>query len=149
MMVVLIQIAIGTGLLLACALVHILVVVSSIPVLQRIARHYPDKQMLRRNFAVFGATVLTLLFAHTLQIWAWAALFWVADEFPDFGTSFYFSTVTYTTLGYGDVVLETPMRFVATFAAVTGLLTFGISTAVLVGVLGRMLPDDIRRKPGS
>ena len=41
------------------------------------------------------------------------------------------------------------MRFEATFAAVTGLLTFGISTAVLVGVLGRMLPDDIRRKPGS
>ncbi|WP_410001065.1 ion channel [Tateyamaria omphalii] len=62
---------------------------------------------------------------------------------PDPSTSFYFATVTYTTLGHGDIVLSTEARIVATFCAITGLLTFGISTAFLTGVLSRILPDMI------
>ena len=49
--------------------------------------------------------------------------------------------MTYTTLGYGDVVLAENARIVATFCATTGLLTFGISTAFLIGVLSRVLPE--------
>ncbi|MEP4543552.1 MAG: ion channel [Paracoccaceae bacterium] len=82
-----------------------------------------------------------LVLAHTLQVWTWSLVFsWITD-LPDLVTSFYFATVTYTTLGYGDIVLGPDARIVATFCAITGLLTFGISTAFLIGVLSRVLPD--------
>ena len=50
--------------------------------------------------------------------------------------------VTYTTVGYGDVIVGPDYRLFAAMAAVTGLLNFGLSTAFLVGLFGRLLPDD-------
>ena len=76
----------------------------------------------------------------------WAVIFLLISDLPDLATSFYFATVTYTTLGYGDIVLGQDARLVATFCAVTGLLTFGIRTAFLIGVLGKVLPDDLNGK---
>ena len=91
-------------------------------------------------------TVLVLVLAHTIQVWGWAVVFlWITD-LSGLPTSFYFATVTYTTLGYGDIVLGPDARIVATLCAVTGLLTFGISTAFLIGVLSRVLPDGFGEK---
>ncbi|MFQ6548166.1 ion channel [Aestuariibius sp. 2305UL40-4] len=87
---------------------------------------------------LFG--IIVIVIAHTIQIWIWAGSFLLVDAFGDFPTSFYFSTVTYTTLGYGDVVLQPEVRVFATFAAIAGLLTFGISTAFLISLLVRTLP---------
>jgi hypothetical protein len=69
-----------------------------------------------------------------------AAFFVGFGAFSDLATALYFSLVTYTTLGYGDFVLGPDIRIFASFAAVTGLLTFGLSTAFLVGLIGRILP---------
>lgn len=90
-----------------------------------------------------------LLAGHTVQIWIWAIVFHWISEVPDLATSFYFSTVTYTTLGYGDIVLGPGGRIVASFCAITGLLTFGISTAFLIGVLSKILPDGLSDKTGG
>ena len=139
-MVLLIQTLIGSALLLGCTLGHILAVVASIPVLRHLGHRYQN-QVMKRTFVVFSATVLILLASHSVQVWAWAALFLITGDMPDLATSLYFSTVTYTTLGYGDIVLEDQSRFVATFGAVTGLISFGITTAFLIGVLSRLLPE--------
>ncbi len=80
-----------------------------------------------------------ILLAHTLQIWIWAGAFVLSDAISDWNTSVYFALVTYTTLGYGDVVLGPGLRIFAALAAVTGLLGFGISTAFLVAIVGRIL----------
>lgn len=89
---------------------------------------------------MLSAGVGLLIVAHTITIWLWAIALFASGAFADFATSFYFSSVTYTTLGYGDIVLEPTVRIFASFAAITGLLTFGISTAFLVGLLVRILP---------
>ena len=136
------QILLGSGLLTVCAVVHVLAVALSVPLFKSLATIVPEgKNPLRRIILFLLLTVAVLLGAHTVQIWVWAATFMLASELPDVATSFYFSAVTYTTLGYGDVILAEDARIVATFCAITGLLTFGISTAFMIGVLSKVLPS--------
>ncbi|WP_035253138.1 potassium channel family protein [Actibacterium atlanticum] len=136
------QIVLGTGLLTLCAVIHVAVVAFSVPLFGRLAARLPANRWPRfRIVALLALAVLVLVFAHTVQVWIWAVSILVIAALPDLSTSFYFATVTYTTLGYGDIVLGPEARIVATFCAITGLLTFGISTAFLIGVLTRILPD--------
>lgn len=136
------QILFGTGLLTLSALVHVGAIALSIPYFSRVARWFSvDRWPRLRVVTLLSFSVFVLVFAHTLQIWTWSVAFLWITELPDLVTSFYFATVTYTTLGYGDIVLGPDARIVATFCAITGLLTFGISTAFLIGALSRLLPD--------
>lgn len=133
------QVLLGTGMLVASSLVHVTGVTTAIPVLRWLALRFPRRSLLR-TIVLLSACVTLLLAAHGAQIWLWAGLFYRTGHIEDLATSLYFSTVTYTTLGYGDVVLDDGIRLVGTFAAVSGLMAFGISTAFLMGVLGRVLP---------
>ncbi|MFG5380066.1 potassium channel family protein [Yoonia sp. R2-816] len=136
------QIGLGTVLLTFSAFIHVAAVALSIPLFGRLAARMPEEDWPRlRTVALLALAVFVLVFAHTLQVWTWAVSFMAITDLPDLSTSFYFATVTYTTLGYGDIVLAEDARIVATFCAITGLLTFGISTAFLIGVLSRILPS--------
>jgi hypothetical protein len=59
------------------------------------------------------------------------------------GEAIYFALSTYTTLGYGDVILGREHRTFAAMAAVTGLLNIGLSTAFLVGMFSKMLQNPL------
>ena len=52
-----------------------------------------------------------------------------------FEEAFYFSMVTYTTLGYGDVTLEPPFRVLSSFEAAAGVIMFGWTTALIVAAV--------------
>ncbi|NSX55547.1 MULTISPECIES: potassium channel family protein [Rhodobacterales] len=138
------QILLGSGLLATSAIIHVLAVALSVPVFKVFAGIVPnDRRPLRRIILFLMLTIGVLVAAHTVQIWTWAVVFILISDLPDLPTSFYFATVTYTTLGYGDIVLGEGARIVATFCAITGLLTFGISTAFLIGVLSKVLPESL------
>ncbi|MFK7875303.1 MAG: ion channel [Paracoccaceae bacterium] len=129
------QILLGTGLLTFSALVHVGSIALSSPHFPRIAGLFGAKRWPRlRVVAMLSFSIFVLVLAHTLQVWTWSLVFSWITELPDLVTSCYFATVTYTTLGYGDIVLGQDARIVATFCAITGVLTFGISTAFLIGV---------------
>src|SRR5262245_11098966 len=49
---------------------------------------------------------------HAAQIFAWALVLTIGGAVPDLTTACYFSSVTYTTTGYGDVVLPKDWRIV-------------------------------------
>lgn len=87
---------------------------------------------------VLVAAIFVILGCHTMQIWIWSAAFVSVGAIDDWNSSVYFSLVTYTTLGYGDVVLGPALRIFAALASVNGLFGFGISTAFLVGVTSRL-----------
>jgi hypothetical protein len=53
-------------------------------------------------------------------------------------TSFYFSAVTYTTVGYGDLVLPETWRLFAAVEGLTGILMCGWSTGVFFAVVSAM-----------
>ncbi len=136
------QILLGSGLLASSAIIHVLAVALSLPVFKVFAGLVPkDRRPLRRIILFLLLTLAVLVAAHTVQIWTWAVVLLLISDLPDLPTSFYFATVNYTTLGYGDIVLDQGARILATFCAITGLLTFGISTAFLIGVLSKVLPQ--------
>ncbi|SDC23507.1 Ion channel [Ruegeria marina] len=101
-----------------------------------------------RGLRTAGIITLSLAFivlAHTLQVWLWAGVWIWYDVLSDWNEALYFSLVTYTTVGYGDVVLGSGLRIFAAFAAVAGLLAFGLSTAYLVAIMTRLFEGRMPR----
>lgn len=135
------QILSGSFLLIVCALVHVACVAGGISVLPVLGARVQSFHKVVRTASLLSGGIVVLLAAHTVEIWLWAFAFDAIGAFSSFSTSFYFATVTYTTLGFGDVVAGDSLRIFASFAAITGLLTFGISTAFLIGLLVRVLPS--------
>jgi hypothetical protein len=75
---------------------------------------------------------------HVAEICAWALLYAWRGAMPDFQTAFYFSAVTYTTTGYGDLVLPPDWRLVGGVEALTGILMCGLSTGFFFAVVSRV-----------
>lgn len=75
--------------------------------------------------------VFCLMALHTIEIWSYAGLYLLANALPDLETALYFSTASFTTVGYGDIVLAGDWRIVGAIESANGLLLFGWSTAFL------------------
>ncbi len=133
-----IQVLFGSAMLLLCALVHVAAVVFSIPIMERFSDRFAEIRATKRVAGLVCIALLAIVAAHTVQIWVWALAF--LPSFETFNASFYFAIITYTTVGYGDIVLGDGARIFGAFAAITGMLTFGISTAFLVGLIVRLMP---------
>src|SRR5262245_29836498 len=58
--------------------------------------------------------------------------------FPAFGEASYFSSVSFTTVGYGDIVLGREWRQLASFEAVNRWIIFGWATALIVAIIQRL-----------
>jgi voltage-gated potassium channel Kch len=83
--------------------------------------------------------VLIVLFAgHLVQITVWAGVFLAFEEFTDFATAFYHSTVNFATLGYGDIVMSERWRLLGAIQAASGVLMFGLSTSTLFAVMNQI-----------
>ena len=46
--------------------------------------------------------------------------------------------VTFTTLGYGDVLLDENWQLLASFEAANGMIMFGWTTAIIIAVVQRV-----------
>ncbi len=92
-------------------------------------RRRPHRPKLLLMIAVAALWVLLQL---TAGVWIWALTFNALSLFETLETSVYFTLVTYTTLGYGDVLLPQEWRLLAGMASANGLVTMGLLTAVLV-----------------
>jgi len=84
---------------------------------------------------------------HLAQILSWAALYALRGAMPDFTTAAYFSAVTYTTTGYGDLVLPEEWRLVGGVEALTGILMCGLSTGMFFVVFSRIFRLDPEGTP--
>lgn len=92
-----------------------------------------------RMTRILIVTILLIVLFHTVEIWAWALLYLLLGQFDSFEAALYFSTVTFTTLGYGDIVLQQKWQLLSSVEAVNGIILFGVSTAVIFEVLRKLL----------
>ena len=130
------KLVIAWFLMAACVVIH------AIGVTMALRWAHPRPGTLRpfwswtRLFIRLAAWIILL---HLIEIAAWALVYAWKDAMPDIQSALYFSSVTYTTTGYGDLVLPAEWRLVGGIEALTGILMCGWSTGFFVAVVSRMV----------
>ena len=80
---------------------------------------------------------------HKLEILLWA-LFYRLYCFSTWESAFYFSATSYSTVGYGDLVLPPRWRLVGPIESIAGVLMCGLSVSFLFAVVHRLIESDER-----
>jgi hypothetical protein len=128
------EVAVGLGMVVLTTIIHALFMISGNLLLEwRLHRYGPVKQQLLKVILVSGLTAWQF-FAVIVEGFIWALLYLynpLITSLPDVETAFYFSMVTFTTLGYGDVVLTGSWRMLASLQSANGVIIFGWSTALI------------------
>lgn len=104
----------------------------------------------KRTLRLIIVVVLTLCALHIVEIALWAAAYLAvlpAGELDSFEEAVYFSFVTFTTLGYGDITLSEGRRLLSGIEALNGILLVGWTTAMLFAVVNYIWQS--RLIPGS
>ena len=82
-----------------------------------------------------GVVVNSMFLVALLEIGVWAVTYLAVGAIGGFEKALYFSAVTFTTLGYGDIVLDEGWRLLAGFEAANGIIMFGWTTALVFAVV--------------
>lgn len=85
--------------------------------------------------------IFSMLILHVIEIWVFGVIIWLLLHWPECGhivssseqqlgalgllDSVYLSAITYTTVGFGDVVPVGPIRFLSGMEALTGFVMIG------------------------
>src|SRR4030095_2771100 len=109
------------------------------------------RQEIERRAGTYNtAMVLIVVFAalmvlHVAENCIWAAFYTWRGLFGHYETSLYFSLSTYTTIGYGDVLLPEKWRLLGALEGISGVLLCGLSTAFLFAVVSSLFQFHIQR----
>jgi voltage-gated potassium channel len=80
---------------------------------------------------------------HIFEILLWAAFYrWLC--FPLWESAFYFSTSSYATVGYGDIVLPQMWRTLGPVESIIGVLMCGLSASFLFAIVNRLVDRETR-----
>jgi Ion channel len=104
-----------------------------------IDRRTRGENELRRTFWISLGAVLPLFLGHFAQVGLWAGFLVVLGALQTYDDAFYFSLVTFATLGYGDIVLAPDYRIFGALGATCGSLMLGWSTALIFAAISRGL----------
>ena len=129
------QIALGLLLVLVTTLVHAAATVLALTVLKSVSRL--SLIHLWRALRISGL-VLGMFMVSVLDAVLWAYTYLAVGAIEGVEPALYFSMVTFTTLGYGDIALGDDWRLLASFEAANGIIMFGWTTALVVAYVQRL-----------
>lgn len=92
----------------------------------------------RRGAAFTLSIVLAMLALHGLEIWAFAFVYLLTGAVPGLESALYFSTISYSTVGYNDTHIYSQWRLLGAFESILGMFLLGWSTAFFFRMLGRI-----------
>ena len=122
------------------AVLTVLIHLTGLAVLVRLLRseHRLVTPVRKRPLATLLLASMGIILIHTVEIWMYAFLYLALGTLHEFETALYFSTVTYASVGYGDVLLPKGWRILGAIEGATGIIMLGWSTAFLVSLLARL-----------
>ena len=129
--------------LIGSALIAITVVIHAVGTttwVRHLARQYAAVPIAnnKQAIAILIKTVLIVFALHAIEIMVWAGAYQVLlplRELGSFEQAVYFSFVTFTTLGYGDITLSEGWRVLSGIEALNGILLVGWTTALIFSVV--------------
>ena len=133
------QLGVSAGLVAGTTFVHAVFVALGAAFLRIAAKRVWGPLRVLRDAISLVALALLLMLAHAIEICMWALTFLRLDLFGTLEEALYFSAVSYTTLGFGDVLLPQAWGLLSGAAAANGLLLFGLSAAFLVEASARLM----------
>ena len=135
--------------MLVCLALQVLAAVFAVRYFAQVSQKPLGPKPLREIFLPFSILMIGLMMGNIIQVAFWAVLYRLLGAFPDFETAMYFSGVTFTSLGYGDVVLDGRMRLLGPLQAANGLMMFGITTALFIAAVQQVRAKSIATQTES
>jgi len=133
-----INIVIGCVVVFLTTVVHTLAMIAVLGVINIAhADHWVPRSPLTRLLVV-AALILMMFLATLVEAVLWAVSYLALGAISGVEQALYFSTVTYTTLGYGDVTAADGWKLLSAFEAVNGIIMFGWTTALIVAAVQRV-----------
>ncbi len=126
----------GLFTILACTVIQSAVVVLVLGWLRKLHAAQRFAGGFLHDFILLCSILFVLLAGNLIQVGIWALVYVACGEFGDFSTAYYFSLVSFTTLGYGDIVISGPRAILGPLEATNGILMMGLSTSFLFAVMG-------------
>ena len=143
------QLVIGSILISLTVVIHALTLDWLIKFLERRGSGILRTFRLFWKAAMLTIAVLGVFCAHVIQIWLWAIFYLAVNALPNLEEALYFSTSAFTTVGFGDLVLDERWRLVSSFQSANGFILFGWSTAFIFEVMSRFYRGDWLKKSGE
>ena len=102
-----------------------------------------------RKFPIAHSAVLVMQTTMAIILLQGAIILLWADGYRrlclwSWQSAFYFSAASYSTVGYGDVVLPSRWRLLGPLESMMGVLMCGISVSLLFALINRLLDGEIR-----
>ena len=132
------QLWLCAALIAATAFVHGIFVAAAASIFRAVKGRARGVVRFLRDSVLLVVLVLWLMLAHLIEIGIWAGVYLHYDLFTEFETALYFAAASYTTLGFGDVLLPVDWRLLSGATAANGLLLFGLSAAFLFDATGQL-----------
>jgi len=135
------QFLIATAMLVACVVVHGFGLASLNKALrgEMTVERLQQIDALSPRGALFTLVIVLAIFAlHGIEIWGFAMLYMGVDAIPKLEEALYFSTISYSTVGYSDVHIAPEWRLLGAFESILGMVLIGWSTAFFFRMLGRI-----------
>lgn len=113
------------------------------------------REYLERTGSKFRSALLLIvlfsgvMFLHITETSLWAVFYYTQELFKDFESSLYFSLTSYTTIGYGDVLLPQKWRLLGAIEGVSGVLLCGVSTGFMFAVISAMFQIRLRQQSAA
>jgi len=97
------------------------------------------KRVLLASVRPLAVAMLAMMVANVLQIGLWGWLFVLLGEFEDLYPAIYHSAVNFTSLGYGDVVMNQEWKLLGPLEAANGILMMSMTAAALTAILQNII----------
>ena len=130
--------AIGFGMIALTIFINVTGIVLWLNLLARRLESLEQRNKQPNLFHAILSTSIVLVSIHVLQAFIWALLYLVLpghSGLEKISDAFYFSMITITTLGYGDITLNDQWRLLSGLESMIGIIVFGMSTAMMYAVV--------------